>query len=190
MLNILKEEKKDKIRIIVADIYQGFKSVAPMIISHHPPCEMYKNHTINIGRLKLCIGCFIGYPSAVLTIILTKILYDRNSFNLIPILIIGIIFSLVQLLSLTSLPEFKSIKIIQKFLIGVGSGFIIIFLYIIIDISELFKLILIFIAISILVLPIGILHYRTSLKTCENCTIKKIPGKCPVDYSFDRVAPP
>ena len=190
MLNILKKEKKDKIRIILADIYRGFKSVAPMIISHHPPCERYENHTINIGRLKFCIGCFIGYPSAVLTIILTKILYDRYSFNLIPILIIGIILSLAQLLSLTSLPEFKSIKIIQKLLIGTGSGFIIIFLYLTINIPEIFKLVLIYIAISILVLPIGILHYRTSLKTCENCTIKKIPGKCPVDYSFDSVSPP
>ena len=169
----------------MADIYRGFKSVAPMIISHHPPCERYENHTINIGRLKFCIGCFIGYPSAILSILLIKILYNRNSFNLIPILILGFIFSLAQLLSLTSLPEIKSIKIIQKFLIGVGSGFIIIFLYQTINIPELFKLVVIFIAISILVIPIGFLHYRTSIKTCENCEIKKIPGKCPVDYSFD-----
>ncbi len=168
----------------MADIYQGFKSVAPMILSHHPPCETYKNHTINIGKLKLCIGCTIGYSSAILSIILIKILYDRNSFNLIPILILGIIFSLAQLLSLSSITEVKSIKIIQKFLIGTGSGFIIIFLYLTINLPEIFKLIVIFICISILVIPIGLLHYRTSSKTCENCEIKKIPGKCPVDYSF------
>ena len=171
--------------MILADIYQGFKSVAPMILSHHPPCETYKNHTINIGRLKLCIGCTIGYTSAILSIILTKILYDRNSFNLIPILIIGIILSLAQLLSLTSITEVKSIKIIQKFLIGTGSGLIIIFLYLTINLPEIFKLIVVFICISILVIPIGILHYRTSSGTCEKCEIKNIPGKCPVDYSFD-----
>jgi len=168
----------------LADIYKGFKSVAPMILSHHPPCETYKNHTINIGKLKLCIGCTIGYSSAILSIILIKILYDRNSFNLIPLLILGIIFSLAQLLSLSSITEVKSIKIIQKFLIGTGSGFIVIFLYLTINLPEIFKLIVIFICISILVIPIGLLHYRTSSKICENCEIKKIPGKCPLDYSF------
>ena len=167
-----------------ADFYRDFKSVAPMLISHHPPCETYKNHTINIGKLKLCIGCFIGYPSAILTIILTKILYDRNSFNLIPILIFGIVFSLAQLLSLTSITEKKSIKIIQKLLIGTGSGFIIIFLYLTINLSEIFKIVIIFGCVSILIFPIGVLHYRVSSKTCKMCEIKKIPGKCPEDYSF------
>ena len=180
----MKKEKKEKIREILADIQQGFKSVGPMILSHHPPCERYKNHTINIGRLKLCIGCTIGYTSAILTIILTKILYDRNSFNLIPILIIGIILSLAQLLSLTSITEKKSIKIIQKFLMGTGSGFIIIFLYLTINLLEIFKLIIVFVCISILIIPIGILHYRTSSRTCEYCEIKKISGECPVDSSF------
>lgn len=181
----MKDEKKEKIRIILADIYKGFKSVAPMILSHHPPCETYKNHTINIGRVKLCIGCFIGYSSAILTILLVKILHDQNSFNLIPILILGIILSLAQLLSLTSLTERKSIKIMQKFLIGTGSGFIIIFLYLTINLPVTFKLVLIYIVISILVIPIGILHYRTSAKTCEKCKIKDIPGKCPVDFSYN-----
>jgi len=168
----------------LAEIYQGFKSVAPMILSHHPPCETYKNHTINIGKLKLCIGCTIGYSSAILSIILIKILYDRNSFGLIPILILGIIFSLAQLLSLTSITEVKSIKILQKFLIGTGSGFIIIFLYLTINLPVIFKFVVIFVCISILVFPIGLLHYRTSSKTCENCEIKEIEGKCPIDYSF------
>jgi len=176
--------KKEKIRMFWADFYRDFKAVAPMLISHHPPCETYKNHTINIGKLKLCIGCFVGYPSAILAVFLTKILYDRNSFNLIPILILGIIFSLAQLLSLTSITEIKSIKIIQKFLIGAGSGFIIIFLYITINLSEIFKLIIIFACVSILIFPIGVLHYRVSSKTCKMCEIKKIPGKCPEDYSF------
>ncbi|QEE16954.1 hypothetical protein DSAG12_02785 [Promethearchaeum syntrophicum] len=180
----MKKEKKDKIREIWADIQQGFKAVAPMLLSHHPPCERYENHTINIGKFRLCIGCFIGYPSALLTIILTKILYDHKSFNLIPILIIGIIFSLAQLLSLTSITEKKSVKIIQKFLMGTGSGFIIIFLYLTINLPEIFKLIVVFICISILIIPIGILHYRTSSRTCENCEIKEISGKCPIDYSF------
>jgi hypothetical protein len=176
--------KKEKIRVFWADFYRDFKSIAPMLISHHPPCDTFKNHTINIGKLKLCIGCFIGYPSAILTIIITIILYNRNSFNLIPVLILGIILSLTQLLSLTSITEVKSIKIIQKFLIGAGSGFIIIFLYLTIKLPVFFKVVIIFGCVSILIIPIGILHYRVSSKTCKMCKLKEIPGKCPEDYSF------
>lgn len=177
--------KKEKIRILLADIYQGFKKIAPMLLSHHPPCETYKNHTINLGRLKLCIGCFIGYPSAVFSLFLIKILHDNNPFNLMPILIIGIMLSFAQLLSLTSLPEKKSIKIMQKFFIGTGSGFIVISLYQSLNLSILVKFIVIFSFLFIYLIPIGYLHYRTSVKTCENCKIKDIPGKCPEDFSFD-----
>ena len=38
--------------------------------------------------------------------------------------------------------------------------------------------------VSILIIPIGILHYRVSSKTCKMCKLKEIPGKCPEDYSF------
>ena len=73
----------------------------------------------------------------------------------------------------------------QKIFIGTGSGFIIIFLYQIINVSYLVKLIVIFCFLFIYIIPIGYLHYRTSVRTCENCKIKDIPGKCPEDFSFD-----
>ncbi|MHA1856073.1 MAG: hypothetical protein ACTSWX_05320 [Promethearchaeota archaeon] len=181
--------KKEKIHEILADVYQSLKSVAPMILSHHPPCDTYKNHTINIGRVKLCIGCFVGYPSAILSIFTVYFLFKNKPFNLVPVLLIGILFSFAQLLSLTPLTEKKPIKMLQKFLIGTGSGFIIIFLYISLQIPEILKLVVIFIFVSIFIIPIGYLHYRTSVKTCENCKIKDIPGKCPVDFSFSTNKP-
>ena len=50
------------------------RSFGPLFLSHHPECERFKEHTINIGRIKLCIGCFVGYPTAILGIYMLSFL--------------------------------------------------------------------------------------------------------------------
>ena len=37
-----------------------------LLLSHHPECEKFKNHTLKIGNLNFCIGCFIGYLAVFL----------------------------------------------------------------------------------------------------------------------------
>jgi len=50
------------------------KSFFPLFLSHHPECKHFKGHTIKVGKVRLCIGCFIGYPSAILGIFLIYVI--------------------------------------------------------------------------------------------------------------------
>jgi len=127
----LKQEKEDhleespiskKKRGTLIKFFLYGKSFIPFLLSHHPECEKFKGHTLNIGRYKLCIGCFIGYPAAFIAILVTPFL---NLHNLVPsqiLLILGLIFLATFVLSPLNLTKIKSIKIIQKILIGIGAA--------------------------------------------------------------------
>jgi len=41
-----------------------------LLLSHHPLCEKFESHTFKVGKYHLCKGCFLGYPTAVIVILL------------------------------------------------------------------------------------------------------------------------
>lgn len=98
------------------------KSFIPFFLSHHPECENFKGHTINCGKIRLCIGCFIGYPTAIITIFLLGIFDKNNLFSSDFFLILSFVFLGTFFLSVLNLTKIKIIKIIQKFLIGLGAA--------------------------------------------------------------------
>jgi len=147
------------------------KKYGQIFFSHHPSCSHYQNHTLNFRmmRFRLCIGCFIGYPSALLSILLGIYFIYPSISQKIYILLFGIFLFSFQFLSLTKLTEIKPIKIIQKFLIGFGAGQILVVSYNLFQGSVLMKLIGVWGVMLIIMGPIGFLHYRTMRDTCENC---------------------
>jgi hypothetical protein len=36
----------------------------PLLLAHHPTCEYYSHHVIELYGRKLCMGCFVVYPVA------------------------------------------------------------------------------------------------------------------------------
>jgi hypothetical protein len=101
-----------------------FVSFWPLVLSHHPDCERFKGHTLNIGKIRLCIGCFVGYPTAIISILLISFF---NLSSIIPyqlFLPIGLGLLSTFFLSIINLTKIKVVKIIQKFLIGVGASFL------------------------------------------------------------------
>ena len=146
-----------------------FKNYGSLLLSHHPSCSRYKDHTLNISKIRLCIGCFIGYPSALLSIILGNFLIYPAVSQKIWLLLIGIFMFLFQFLSLTKLTEIKLIKIIQKFLMGWGAGQVLVVSYHWFPGSVLMKLIGVWGVMLIFMGPINFLHYRGLRDTCENC---------------------
>ena len=140
-----------------------------LLISHHPSCSQFQDHTLNFSKIRLCIGCFIGYPSAILSILLGILFIYPAISQKIYILLFGIFLFLFQFLSLTKLTAIKPIKIIQKFLIGFGAGQILVVSYYWFPGSVLLKLLGVWGVILILMGPIGLLHYRNLRDTCENC---------------------
>jgi len=95
-------------------------------LSHHPQCEKFKNHTISLYNTKLCIGCFIGYPSAVVSWGLIRLfrLYEIIPSDLF--LLFGFLFLGMFILGPIKLIRSKRSKIIQKALNGTG-GVLILF---------------------------------------------------------------
>jgi len=98
------------------------KSFLPFFFSHHPECEYFKGHTINFGKVRLCIGCFIGYPTAIITIFLLGIFDRNNFFNSDFFFFLSLGFLGTFFLSFLKLTKLTVIKIIQKFIIGLGSA--------------------------------------------------------------------
>lgn len=117
-LNYSSQQKPGKVK----KFFLYGKSFLPFFLSHHPECESFKDHTLKCGKVNLCIGCFIGYPTALVTLFLIRISNLHFLFNSQISLILSILFIGSFFLSPLNLTKYKKIKILQKFLIGIGSA--------------------------------------------------------------------
>ena len=94
----------------------------PFLLSHHPDCDKFAiNHTINVGKYRFCIGCFVGYPTAIIGILAFYFLNLVNLLDSLFLLVIALILLATFFLSPLNLTKIKTIKIIQKFLINIYS---------------------------------------------------------------------
>jgi len=41
----------------------------PLYLTHHPSCAYYDHHTFEVAGIGLCMGCFIVYPVAALSLL-------------------------------------------------------------------------------------------------------------------------
>ena len=111
---------KETIRNVILHVFSFWS----LFLSHHPEYDLFKGHTLNFGKVNLCIGCFVGYPTAVIGIILISF-FNLSKFISYPtFLIIGIVLLSTFFLSIIKLTKFKVIKILQKILMGIGGSFI------------------------------------------------------------------
>ncbi|MHA2000968.1 MAG: hypothetical protein ACTSVU_02625 [Promethearchaeota archaeon] len=156
----------------------------PLLLSHHPSCPRYKNHTLNFGKIHLCIGCFIGYPSAAISVLIGNFFIYPAFSQKIWLLLIGIILILSQFLSLTKFTEIKCIKIFQKFMMGFGMGLILIVCYYWFQGPTIFRVIGTWGIIMTIMAPIGWFHYRNMRNTCENCPDRGNPDFCMLAKNF------
>jgi len=146
-------------------------------LSHHPECNKFEGHTIKCRGKEFCIGCFIGYPTAVLAL---PILIFFRINELIPsqyLFLISILFIATIILSPLNLTKNKTIKIVQKFLIGVGAALL--FTWIMgLPQSRSSNLITAFIVMNILIVILNVYHAYGFLHTCYKCETPFDWGKC------------
>ncbi|OLS12492.1 MAG: hypothetical protein RBG13Loki_3913 [Promethearchaeota archaeon CR_4] len=147
-------------------------------LSHHPGCARFKAHTFMLGRFHFCIGCYIGYPSAVASIGVGTWLYLENQVSLFILLGIGLSCYFTLFASHTKYSEIRNVKILQKFSIGVGSGFLLIFAFYFFDNPLIIKLLVMFILLIGLLLPVRAIHLRKATKICKSCGMKGIDPGC------------
>jgi len=150
----------------------------PLLLSHHPECEKFYNPTINIGKkVRLCIGCFIGYPVAILGIFLLPLF---NITSLIPIdyfLLISIILLATFILSPLKLTENKTVKILQKALIGLGSSFL--YWYIMTRPNpRIVNIVIFYFSFGAILSILNIYHVLGFILTCYKCETPFLWGSC------------
>jgi hypothetical protein len=154
------------------------KSLKPIILSHHPNCKNFENHTIKLRSKRFCIGCFVGYPSAVLGLIFLFLfsLYFKLTQEFL--FITSLVLLSTFFLSLFNLTEIKMIKVFQKISIGLGSSFIL-FWTLNLQVILFLKIVVFFLLFSFLVFVFNIYHSYGFYRTCKKCEFSSNMKECP-----------
>jgi len=152
--------KISRIKLFLSDI-------KPILLSHHPDCPAFSNHVYHLGRFRLCIGCFTFYPTVGLTILFIIAFGNLTAIRLLTMFFLSFVFFTPIILNILGLTNYKTLKILTKVSIGIGTGMLIIStiylpFFLIIKISILFEIHFITGAIA----WIRIKHIK---KTCIEC---------------------
>ncbi len=153
------------------------KSFFPMFLSHHPECDKFEDHTIKIAGLKLCIGCFIGYPTAILTFL---VLNYFSFIKLIPIqltLLLGIVFISFFFLSPLNLIKNRNSKICQKVIIGIGAALLLMWIMELPNLKRV-NLYIAYNTLYFLLLVLNLYHVYGNLNKCYKCETPFDWGRC------------
>lgn len=149
----------------------------PILLSHHPNCTAFSNHVYNLGRYKLCIGCFTYYPTVVVTILFILTFFNLTLTNISVMFILSFMFFIPIVLNILGLTNHKVLKILTKISIGIGAGMLIV--------STVLLPIFLFIKISILIqihFITGAIAYIRAKHVKERCLECEFEGNwdhCP-----------
>lgn len=103
----------------------------PLLLAHHPTCEYYSHHVIEVYGQKLCMGCFIVYPTGFFSLVsllaarLTVLDAEIRAMSTLSLYAIG--FSLlVPKVAGKALPGQRSrnTRIVTKAVLAVGLAFV------------------------------------------------------------------
>jgi hypothetical protein len=161
----------------LARISLFLSDVNPLLLSHHPDCDIFSKHVYHIGKKKLCIGCFTYYPTIAITIILTLFFVELTITNLFVLFFISFLFFLAVVLNLLKLTKTRFLKIISKILIGIGAGFYIV-AAIFLPIHIILKIMMIW-QINLFGGIIAYIRIKKIEKDCLKCEFKKDWDNCP-----------
>lgn len=160
-----------------------YRQIKPIMLSHHPACDNFKDHTFHLFKWDFCIGCFITYPSALIMILIGYVSGLFSFLSLGTLLKVGIILLCSYLLSILKITKYKKIKIISKVIIGGGIAFITAFIF------ALPVLLLGRIVLFLLFLQTGIMFVNGKRaleirKICKNCEFHSEGDNCPGLYEI------
>lgn len=98
----------------------------PFILSHHPLCERYEKHVVEIHGRKVCMGCLFTYSSAAITLLLINIFHFTGIYDYSDLFWMGILFfglAMIRKLFLDDDKLSKNIHILFRSLLGISLGF-------------------------------------------------------------------
>ena len=99
----------------------------PLLLSHHPVCEYFAHHTVELYGQRVCMGCVVVYPTAFLTLLALVvgrvIVPDLPLYGLQTTALIGVSIGLITPLvagKLSPVSLSARQRIIGKALLAVG----------------------------------------------------------------------
>jgi len=113
-MNDMREQGKD---------YAYGKRFKELLLAHHPNCETYAADTVSLGGTRLCLGCFITYPTALIVAMALYLTNVSGEVGIGLLFMVGLLFSSLQLVSLFGYATNRGIKAAVKLSLGIGIGF-------------------------------------------------------------------
>ena len=160
------------------NIKQKFKD-EPIIISHHPACERFKEHRINIRGTDVCRGCLFVYPTLVITLILLNLLWVPSFLPFWGYMLLAFIFFSLNLLRKILHVKGSRSHNLSRISLGLAFGF---------SITSILKApsITLTVIMIVIVLTIAIfynvLNGINTLKICKTCPEYSIFPRCSGRY--------
>ncbi len=93
------------------------------LLAHHPICDTFIDHSFKIGKYRVCKGCSLGYPTAIIIIlagILTSAFFGSPHTSF---LIIAMVSFSLNLLKMTRFGKMEVFSHFLKVIRGVTLGF-------------------------------------------------------------------
>jgi len=169
MLTKLKK-KLSRARLFLSD----FK---PILLSHHPNCEVYSNHVYHVGKYKFCIGCFTLYPTIAITILLALFFIRLDLQTLTFLFGISYLFFTPLILNILGLTKYKFLKVFSKICLGIGLGFYLLAVFSL-PLHPIFKILTIF-EINFFIGVIAYIRAKHIKKDCAQCEYNGDWDNCP-----------
>ncbi len=91
-----------------------------LLLAHHPLCGQFDQDVYNIGRHRLCLGCFTSYPLAVAIVLIWWLAGLPGEWY--HHLSAGFLAGSAQLASLKGLTRTRTAKVAVKTALGFGFG--------------------------------------------------------------------
>ncbi len=153
------------------------RKIQPVLLSHHPDCDKFKEHSFEIRGVRLCGGCITIYPSITVSLLL---LYTINFFQPVffrYLFFIGLLFIGPKIISILFRSRRKTVKVGANILVGTGIAICIfsIFSFPFPFVMNLF----IFIVFFMMVSSANFLRVKSIMKTCSSCEYHRNWSICP-----------
>lgn len=151
------------------------RAAKPLLLSHHPNCDRFQNHVINIKGHRICFGCLIIYPTLILSLITIFIL--KNQINYLfewYIIFIGALLVSLKIIDFDT----KSYKLIVNIFTGIGVALAIFSIFGLP--FDLWINVIIFILFILFTGFIAGYKFDKKMKVCTNeCEYKRDWSQCP-----------
>ena len=153
------------------------RNITPLLLSHHPNCSKFENHVFHVGKIKICAGCSVVYPTILVSMI---VVYIMNLYVIMPfefLLFTGILFSIPRIAIIPKNNVRKAFKTMINLAFGMGVSLCIFGIF-----TLPFLLIVnlvIFILFFFLMGFVSYSHFKKIITTCNSCIYHRKWSACP-----------